>query len=110
MQQPDRQDRLPAYVLLEDGTRFDGFSCGAVLSGDSGAVTGEVVFNTSMSGYQEAVTDPSYRGQIITYTAPQVGNYGVNAAFMESDAAHARAVIMREASPAGDGAQQGEWL
>ncbi len=94
----------PAYVLLEDGMRFDGRACGA-----PGPVTGEVVFNTAMSGYQEAVTDPSYRGQIITYTYPMVGNYGVSDAFMESTAAHARAVIMRELAPAGDGERQGEW-
>ena len=59
-------------MLLEDGTRFDGELCG-----DAGAVTGEVVFNTAMTGYQEAVTDPSYAGQIITFTYPLIGNYGV---------------------------------
>ncbi len=97
-------DRTPAYLLLEDGTRFDGFAAGA-----DGPVTGEVVFNTSMSGYQEALTDPSYRGQIITYTYPMVGNYGVNEAFMESDAPHARAVVMREIAPSGTPDRQGEW-
>ncbi len=61
-----------AYVLLEDGTRFDGDACGA-----TGPATGEVVFNTAMSGYQESVTDPSFAGQIITFTYPHVGNYGV---------------------------------
>ena len=82
------------YVLLEDGTRFDGS-----LHGDSSlpAITGEVVFNTSMTGYQEAVTDPSYAGQIITFTYPLIGNYGVSAQAMESDRIHARGVIMREA-------------
>ena len=59
--------------------------------------TGEVVFNTSMTGYQEAVTDPSYAGQIIAFTYPLIGNYGVAAAAMESDRIHARGVIMREA-------------
>ncbi|MBA2794625.1 MAG: glutamine-hydrolyzing carbamoyl-phosphate synthase small subunit, partial [Thermoleophilaceae bacterium] len=58
--------------------------------------TGEVVFNTAMSGYQESVTDPSYRGQIIVFTYPLVGNYGVSAKHMESAAVHARAVVMRE--------------
>lgn len=86
--------REPAYLLLEDGSRFDGLAAGA-----TGPVTGEVVFNTAMSGYQEALTDPSYRGQIITYTYPLVGNYGVNEAFTESDAPHARAVVMREVTP-----------
>jgi carbamoyl-phosphate synthase small subunit len=81
-----------AYVLLEDGTRFDGISCGA----DKHAV-GEIVFTTSMSGYQEAVTDPSYAGQLIAFTYPQIGNYGVSEGAMESDRVHARAVIMRAA-------------
>ncbi|MCX6385506.1 MAG: glutamine-hydrolyzing carbamoyl-phosphate synthase small subunit [Solirubrobacterales bacterium] len=83
---------MTAYVLLEDGSRFDGQACGA----NTNAV-GEIVFTTSMSGYQEAVTDPSFAGQIITFTYPHVGNYGVSAAAMESDSIHARAVIMREA-------------
>jgi carbamoyl-phosphate synthase small subunit len=82
---------VSAYVLLEDGTRFDGDACGAPLQ-----ATGEVVFNTSMSGYQESVTDPSYRGQIIVFTYPLIGNYGVSKEAMESDAIHARAVVMRE--------------
>jgi carbamoyl-phosphate synthase small subunit len=82
----------PGYILLEDGTRFGGDLCGAHADG-----LGEVVFNTSMSGYQEAVTDPSYAGQIIVFTYPLVGNYGVSAEAMESDRVHARAVVMREA-------------
>src|SRR3981081_4370857 len=81
-----------AYVLLEDGMRFDGIACGA----DEHAV-GEIVFTTSMSGYQEAMTDPSYGGQLITFTYPQIGNYGVSAEAMESDGVHARAAIMRAA-------------
>src|SRR5947209_10941797 len=81
-----------AYVLLEDGTRLDGIACGA----DTAAV-GEIVFTTSMSGYQEAMTDPSYAGQLITFTYPQVGNYGASAEAMESDRVHARAAIMRAA-------------
>jgi carbamoyl-phosphate synthase small subunit len=79
-----------AYVLLEDGTRFDGLACGA----DRPAV-GEIVFTTSMSGYQEAMTDPSYAGQLIAFTFPQIGNYGVSGEAMESDRVHARAAIMR---------------
>ncbi|HET6866462.1 MAG TPA: glutamine-hydrolyzing carbamoyl-phosphate synthase small subunit [Solirubrobacteraceae bacterium] len=81
-----------AYVLLEDGTRFDGLACGA----DAPAV-GEIVFTTSMSGYQEAMTDPSYAGQLLTFTYPQIGNYGVSEQAMESDRVHARAAIMRAA-------------
>ena len=95
-----------AYVLLEDGTRFDGLACGA----DELAV-GEIVFTTSMSGYQEAVTDPSYAGQLIVFTYPQIGNYGVSAAAMESDRVHARAAIMRAGVDREDaaGAEAG-WL
>jgi carbamoyl-phosphate synthase small subunit len=95
-----------AYVLLEDGARFDGLACGA----DVHAV-GEIVFTTSMSGYQEAVTDPSYAGQLIAFTYPQIGNYGVSARAMESDRIHARAAIMRAAVDRDDGplAEQG-WL
>jgi carbamoyl-phosphate synthase small subunit len=95
-----------AYVLLEDGTRFDGLACGA----DQPAV-GEIVFTTAMSGYQEAVSDPSYAGQLITFTYPQIGNYGVSAAAMESDRVHARAVIMRAAVDHEDSASaEGGWL
>ena len=83
---------MSAYVLLEDGARFDGEACGA-----PGHAVGEVVFTTGMSGYQECMTDPSFYAQLITFTAPMVGNYGVSAAAMESDRVHARAAIMREA-------------
>jgi carbamoyl-phosphate synthase small subunit len=97
---------MSAYVLLEDGTRFDGVACGA----DAHAV-GEVVFTTSMSGYQEAMTDPSYAGQLITFTFPQVGNYGVSAEAMEADRAHARAAIMRAAVNRADASRAaGGWL
>ena len=73
--------------------------------------TGEVVFNTSMSGYQESVTDPSYRGQIIVFTYPLVGNYGVSDAAQESDSVHVRAVIMREGVDREDAPlAQGGWL
>src|ERR1700749_4278632 len=95
-----------AYVLLEDGARFEGVACGA----DAPAV-GEIVFTTSMSGYQEAVTDPSYAGQLLAFTYPQIGNYGVSAEAMESDRVHARAAIMRAAVDREDapGAEAG-WL
>jgi carbamoyl-phosphate synthase small subunit len=95
-----------AYVLLEDGARFDGVACGA-----EGCAVGEIVFTTSMSGYQEAMTDPSYAGQLIAFTFPMVGNYGVRAEAMESDRVHARAAIMRAAVDRADapGAQAG-WL
>ncbi len=95
-----------AYLLLEDGTRFDGEAAGAPVP-----TTGEVVFNTAMSGYQEAVTDPSYRGQVIVFTYPLVGNYGVNGAHMESGSVHARAVVMREGVDREDApGAEGGWL
>jgi carbamoyl-phosphate synthase small subunit len=96
----------PAYLLLEDGTRFDGEAAGAPVE-----ATAEVVFNTAMSGYQEAVTDPSYAGQMIVFTYPLIGNYGVSAEHMESDRVHARAVIMREGVDREDAAHaEGGWL
>ncbi|MGZ4276103.1 MAG: glutamine-hydrolyzing carbamoyl-phosphate synthase small subunit [Solirubrobacteraceae bacterium] len=106
-----REDELarPAFVLLEDGTRFDGDACGA----DAHA-TGEVVFTTGMSGYQESITDPSFARQLITFTYPHVGNYGTSAEAMESDRPWARAAIMREAVNREDapGAERGwcDWL
>jgi carbamoyl-phosphate synthase small subunit len=95
-----------SYVLLEDGTRFDGEAVGAPAS-----VTGEVVFTTGMSGYQESMTDPSFARQLITFTTAHVGNYGVSARAMESDRIHAAGAIMRAATDADDapGAEQG-WL
>jgi carbamoyl-phosphate synthase small subunit len=95
-----------AYVLLEDGARFDGIACGA-----DGHAVGEIVFTTSMAGYQEAMTDPSYAGQLLAFTYPQIGNYGVSAEAMESDRVHARAAIMRAAVDRDDapGADAG-WL
>src|SRR3974377_2382721 len=80
------------YVLLEDGTRFDGQACAA-----GGHAVGEVVFTTGMSGYQESMTDPSFAGQLIAFTYPHIGNYGVSEAAMESERVWARAAIMREA-------------
>jgi carbamoyl-phosphate synthase small subunit len=95
-----------AYVLLEDGERFDGIAVGA-----EGSVCGEVVFTTGMSGYQESMSDPSFARQLITFTYPHVGNYGVSAAAMESDRIHAAGAIMRAAVDTEDapGAEQG-WL
>ncbi len=97
---------MSGYVLLEDGTRLDG-----ELLGSGEAMTGEVVFNTSMTGYQEAVTDPSYAGQIITFTYPLIGNYGVSGEAMESERVQARGVIMREGKNTEDAATaEGGWL
>jgi carbamoyl-phosphate synthase small subunit len=95
-----------AYVLLEDGARFEGRACAA----DAPAV-GEIVFTTAMSGYQEAMTDPSYAGQLITFTYPQIGNYGVADEAMESDRVHARAAIMRAGVDRADAAGRTQgWL
>ena len=100
---------MSAYVLLEDGTRFDGEACGADVH-----ATGEVVFTTGMSGYQESMTDPSFAHQLITFTYPHIGNYGVSAEAMESDRVWARAAIMRAAMNTEDapGAERGwlDWL
>jgi carbamoyl-phosphate synthase small subunit len=82
-----------AKLALEDGTVFTGSAFGA-----DGVVDGEVCFNTSMTGYQEILTDPSYRGQIVTMTYPQIGNYGVNAEDVESGKPHLSGFIVRENS------------
>src|SRR4051812_32650379 len=83
----------PAKLALEDGTVFSGTSIGA-----DGEVDGEVCFNTSMTGYQEILTDPSYRGQIVTMTYPQIGNYGVNAEDVESQRPQLSGFVVREHS------------
>jgi carbamoyl-phosphate synthase small subunit len=102
-------ERHAGYVLLEDGTRFDGDCCGA-----PAAAVGEVVFTTGMSGYQESMSDPSFAGQLIAFTYPHIGNYGVSAAAMESERPWARAAIMREAGNREDApsAERGwlDWL
>ena len=82
-----------AKLVLEDGTVFTGTAFGA-----EGEIDGEVCFNTSMTGYQEILTDPSYRGQIVTMTYTQIGNYGVNAEDMESRKPHLAGFIVRENS------------
>lgn len=73
-------DLLPAILLLEDGTVFHGYSCGKI-----GTTTGEIAFNTGMTGYQEVFTDPSYYGQILIMNTAHIGNYGVNENEVESD-------------------------
>jgi carbamoyl-phosphate synthase small subunit len=101
--------RPPAYVLLEDGARFDGEACGGW--DPARPAVGEVVFTTGMSGYQESVSDPSFAGQLITYTYPHIGNYGVSAEAMESERPWARGTIMREACDREDApGAEGGWL
>ena len=82
---------LPAILVLADGTVFRGISIGA-----SGHTVGEVVFNTSMTGYQEILTDPSYTKQIVTLTYPHIGNYGVNTEDIESAQVYASGLIIRD--------------
>ncbi|MGH9244250.1 MAG: glutamine-hydrolyzing carbamoyl-phosphate synthase small subunit [Acidimicrobiales bacterium] len=84
-----------ALLVLADGTTFEGEWIGAD-PGARGLATGEVVFNTVLSGYQEVISDPSYAGQIITFTYPHIGNYGVNAHDDESHRPFARGVIVRD--------------
>jgi carbamoyl-phosphate synthase small subunit len=85
---------MNAILALEDGTWFQGVSAGA-----PGHTEGEVVFNTSMTGYQEVLTDPSYAGQIVTMTAPQIGNYGVAETDHESEKPQVAGFVMRDPSP-----------
>ena len=88
--------RLEAQLVLADGTTFDGYAAGYLPA--SGITTGEFVFNTSTSGYQEVVTDPSYAGQIITFTYPHIGNYGVTPLDDEAQRPWCRGVVIRELS------------
>ena len=81
----------PALLVLEDGTIYKGYAFAG-----SGEFFGEVVFNTGMTGYQEIITDPSYKGQIVTMTYPLIGNYGINPEDMESDSIHLEGFIVKE--------------
>ena len=85
---------MDAILALEDGTWFEGVAAGA-----DGEARGEVVFNTSMTGYQEVLTDPSYAGQIVTMTCPEIGNYGVTPEDVESRAPQVAGFIIRDESP-----------
>jgi carbamoyl-phosphate synthase small subunit len=85
---------MKAIIALEDGTIFEGHS----FTGHGEAI-GEIVFNTSLSGYQEILTDPSYTGQIVTMTYPLIGNYGINPEDMESSAIHPKAFLVKEYNP-----------
>ena len=87
---------VEAHLVLMDGTIFTGEMVGAAPEG--GIVSGEVVFNTVLSGYQEVITDPSYAGQLITFTYPHIGNYGVNAEDNESSSSFCRGIVVRDLS------------
>jgi carbamoyl-phosphate synthase small subunit len=82
---------IPAILALADGSVFQGFSIGA-----AGNTTGEVVFNTAMTGYQEILTDPSYCQQLVTLTYPHIGNYGINAEDVESEKVYAAGLIIKD--------------
>ena len=87
-----------AALVLADGAVFEGELIALNHEGSAEPVIGEVVFNTSMTGYQEIITDPSYAGQIVTFTYPHLGNYGINSFDFESARPHCRAVVAREIS------------
>ena len=91
---PLLSQRRKALLVLEDGSVFEGY----VFAG-SGETMGEVVFNTGMTGYQEVITDPSYKGQIVTMTYPLIGNYGINDEDMESAGIHLEGFIVKEYQP-----------
>jgi carbamoyl-phosphate synthase small subunit len=86
--------RPPAYLVLSDGTSFEGSAAG--FRPEGGVTTGEFVFNTALSGYQEIITDPSYAGQVIAFTYPHVGNYGVTPLDDEASRPWCRGVVVRE--------------
>ena len=84
-------NRKPAMLVLEDGSYYPGLSFGA-----EGEARGEVVFTTSMTGYQEIITDPSYAGQIVTMTYTQIGNYGISFEDVESGKIYVEGFIVKE--------------
>ncbi|WP_423921243.1 glutamine-hydrolyzing carbamoyl-phosphate synthase small subunit [Candidatus Poriferisodalis sp.] len=94
MNQPSAPAR--SALVLTDGTVFEGEMIGAPPTASGGVASGEVVFNTVMTGYQEVITDPSYAGQIIAFTYPHIGNYGITAADAESSRPFCRGVIIRD--------------
>ncbi len=91
LEKTSKGKRSPALLVLEDGTAFTGLACGA-----PGETFGEVCFNTSLEGYLEVITDPSYAGQIITMTYPQIGNYGVNRDDVQRDELALRGLVVRD--------------
>ncbi len=94
-----RRGATPAVLALQDGEVFEGEAIGALRADPATVAQGEVVFNTALSGYQEIVTDPSYAGQIITFTYPHIGNYGVNDDDFESRRPFCSGVVVRDLEP-----------
>ncbi len=93
-----RRSRPEARLVLSDGAVFTGEAIGVLAAGDQPPVEGEAVFNTVLSGYQEVVTDPSYAGQVVCFTNPHIGNYGVNAEDAEAAVPRCRGVVVRDLS------------
>lgn len=91
MSKTSKAGATPAILALEDGTVFRGFSCGA-----PGEASGEICFNTGLVGYLEVITDPSYAGQIVTMTYPQIGNYGVNEGDSQAAEVALRGLVVRD--------------
>ena len=91
LQRTSKGAKEPALLVLEDGLSFEGLSCGA-----EGETFGEICFNTSLEGYLEVITDPSYAGQIVTMTYPQIGNYGVNEDDIQRDRCFLRGLVVRD--------------
>ena len=89
--------RPEAHLVLSDGTVFEGEAAGSLI--DGGIVTGEAVFNTALSGYQEVITDPSYAGQVVAFTYPHIGNYGITSLDDESASTHLEGIIVRDLPP-----------
>src|SRR6185437_7369932 len=89
-----RMSRREALLVLADGETFEGVAVGH--EPETGVAAGEVVFNTALSGYQEIITDPSYAGQVITFTYPHIGNYGVTADDDEARVPRCRGVVVRD--------------
>ena len=93
---PPAAGRPPALLVLADGAVFEGEALGAALSGAGVVATGELVFNTCLSGYQEVLTDPSYAGQVIAFTYPHIGNYGVSPEDEQAGRPFCRGVVVRD--------------
>src|SRR5947209_20297689 len=92
------QRRLQSTLMLADGSQFRGWGLGLQTT-----IAGELVFTTCMTGYQEALTDPSYRGQILMFTYPLIGNYGISPGRVQSDEVQVRGVLVATLSPSGPG-------
>ncbi len=96
---PAQGEARPALLVLADGTTFEGEAVGWWDPERAVPAVGEVVFNTTLTGYQEVLTDPSYAGQIVTFTYPHIGNYGITGRDSESARTFCRGLIVRDLAP-----------